>query len=81
MPVTSLVDLPAHYSLATMEERLSEGEEFKKGVKSEKSEKSETSEKSEKSENSKGGWIVSSSIDYTVSVMELKDECNDEYEE
>ena len=70
--MTSLVDLPAHYSLATMEERLSEGEEFKKGVKS---------EKSEKSEKSKGGWIVSSSIDYTVSVMELKDECNDEYEE
>ena len=73
--MTSLVDLPAHYSLATMEERLSEGEEFKKG------EKSEKSEKSEKHEKNKGGWIVSSSIDYTVSVTELKDECNDEYEE
>lgn len=73
--MTSLLDLPAHYSLATMEERLSEGEDFKKGVKDVKSEKSAESEKS------KGGWIVSSSIDYTVSVMELKDECNDEYEE
>lgn len=55
--MTSLVDLPAHYNLANIEERVKEEER--------------TTEKSKYNRD----WIVSSSIDYTVSVMELKDEC------
>ena len=54
--MTSLVDLPGHYSLDTIEERLGEDEETTNDGKC------------------KRDWVVSSSIDYTVSVMELKDE-------
>lgn len=61
--MTSLVDLPGHYSLDTIEERLGEDEESTNDGKC------------------KRDWVVSSSIDYTVSVMELKDECRTELEE
>lgn len=61
--MTSLVDLPVHYNLANIEERLGEDEKITNDSKY------------------KRGWIVSSSIDYTVSVMELKDECRTELKE
>lgn len=60
--MTSLLTLPVHYSLATIEERLKEDEKSNDG-------------------NYQREWIVSSSIDYTVSVMELKDECWNELKE
>ena len=61
MPITSLVYLPPNQALATLEERL----------KIQNPETEKEKEKEEKKEKEELGWLVSSSVDYMITVKQL----------